>query len=103
MPMRFFLRRQMMATEKLPRGDVNKQISYVAMVGAILKSTQFNESRKMEMDSGMRYDFTKFVKSAQAIPGRNVWHFQSHLAPDADLVEKLRSGAFADVMEHVDE
>ncbi len=57
----------------------------------------------MEMDSGMRYDFTKFVKSAQAIPGRNVWHFQSHLAPDADLVEKLRSGAFADVMEHVDE
>ena len=89
MPMRFFLRRQMMATEKLPRGDVNKQISYVAMVG--------------EMDSGMRYDFTKFVKSAQAIPGRNVWHFQSHLAPDADLVEKLRSGAFADVMEHVDE
>ena len=57
----------------------------------------------MEMDSGMRYDFTKFVKSAQAIPGRNVWHFQSHLAPDADLVEKLRSGAFADVMEHVDD
>ena len=55
------------------------------------------------MDSGMRYDFKKFVKSAQAIPGRNVWHFQSHLAPDANLVEKLRSGAFADVMEHVDE
>lgn len=101
--MRFFLRRQMMATKKLPRGDVNKQISYVAMVGAILKSPSLMRAGRMEMDSGMRYDFKKFVKSAQAIPGRNVWHFQSHLAPDADLVEKLRSRAFADVMESVDE
>lgn len=41
-----------MAAEKLPCGNVNKQISHITLVSAVLKLTQFYESRQNGTGTG---------------------------------------------------